>query len=49
MFGEDECCKANLNFMINYLKYKNYSKQVKVRIVNEYTLELIREYYVTIE
>ena len=44
VFGEDDCCKANLNFMINYLKEKGYSKKIKVNIVDEYTLDLIKEY-----
>lgn len=47
-FGEDDCCKANLTFMINYLKRKKYSKQIKVQIVDEYTLEIKKEYLVEI-
>ena len=46
MFGEDDCCKANLNFLLNYLKNKGYKKTLTVRIVNEYNLSLIREYKV---
>ena len=43
-FGEDDCCRANLAFIIGYLKSSGYAKPVRVRIVNEITLELIREY-----
>ena len=46
MFGEDDCCKANLNFMLNYLKDKGYKKTILVKIVDEYNLSLIREYKV---
>ena len=44
VFGEDDCCKANLNFMINYLKEKGYNKPIKVQIVDEYSLDLIKKY-----
>ena len=44
VFGEDDCCKANLNFVINYLKARGYDKKIKVNIVDEYNLEIIREY-----
>ena len=43
-FGEDECCKANLAFAIGYLKNKGYEKAIKVQILNEYNLDLIKEY-----
>ena len=46
VFGEDACCKSNLEFMINYLKYHNYKKEIKVRIVNEYDLTIIKEYII---
>lgn len=44
VFGEDDCCKANLNFMINYLKEKGYNKKIEVQIVDEYSLDLIKKY-----
>ena len=43
-FGNDACCKANLRFMIGYLKSKGYSRPVHVQIVNEYDLTLLEEY-----
>ena len=43
-FGEDECCAANLKFLIEYLKYKGYSKSITVQIVNEYNLQLLKAY-----
>jgi hypothetical protein len=43
-FGEDECCQANLKFMIEYLKKNNYKHKIKVNILNEDSLELIKEY-----
>ena len=43
-FGECECCKANLKFMIGYLKFIGYTKPIKIQILNEYNLELIKEY-----
>jgi len=43
-FGEDDCCRANLAFMIAYLKAIGYEKPIRVMIVNEITLEVIREY-----
>ena len=45
-FGGDECCKANMEFMIRYLKDKGYAKPIRVNIVDEYTLDLLNEYYV---
>ena len=45
-FGEDDCCRANLAFMLGYLQYKRYSHAVKVQILNEYTLALQREYFI---
>ena len=45
-FGGDECCKANMEFMISYLKDKGYAKPIRVNIVDEYTLDLLNEYYV---
>ena len=45
-FGDCECCKANLNFIIGYLKFNGYPNPIKVQIVNEYNLELIEEYIV---
>ena len=43
-FGECECCKANLKFMMEYLKFIGYTKPIKIQILNEYNLELIKEY-----
>ena len=48
VFGEDDCCKSNLNFLINYFKGKNYHKPLKVKIVNEYSLQLLNEYDVVL-
>ena len=45
-FGDDECCRANMEFMISYLKDKGYAKPIRVNIVDEYTLDLLNEYYV---
>ena len=45
-FGEDECCRANMEFMIGYLRGRGYSKALRVNIVNEYTLDLLNEYFV---
>ena len=43
-FGEDDCCKANLAFLLNYFKEHKYQKTLKIRIVDERSLEIIREY-----
>ena len=43
-FGEDERCKANLAFMIGYLKNRGYAKAIKVQILNEYDLDLLKKY-----
>ena len=43
-FGNDDCCKANLRFMLDYLQSKGYSRPVHVQIVNEYDLTLLEEY-----
>lgn len=48
-FGEDACCKANLKFLIEYLKYKGYSNTIYVQIVNEYNLEILKSYQVQIK
>lgn len=45
-FGEDDYCKANLNFMINYLRINNYKYRIRIKILNEDTLELIKEYMI---
>lgn len=45
-FGDDDCCNANLKFIINYLKYKHYSKKIKVQILDEYSLKIKKEYFV---
>ena len=45
-FGEDDCCKANCAFMLAYLKQKGYKKPIRVKVVNEITLEILREYTV---
>ena len=43
-FGECECCKKNLEFLTNYLLANGYAHAIKIRIVDELTLETIREY-----
>lgn len=43
-FGEDACCKANLGFLIGYLRKRDYSLPIQVRIVNEHNLGTVREY-----
>ena len=43
-FGDDECCRANLKFMIGYLRNKGYNEHLKVQIVDEYNLDLLDEY-----
>ena len=45
-FGEDECCRANMEFVIGYLKGKGYSQSLRVSIVDEYTLDILNEYFV---
>ena len=45
-FGDDECCRANMEFMISYLRGKGYAQPIRVNIVDEYTLDLLNEYYV---
>ena len=44
IFGEDACCRANLAFLLEYLKSRGYSRPVTVRIVDEYDLTVKREY-----
>ena len=43
-FGEDECCRANLQFLISYLKENGYPYPIRVMIVDELTLAVIRQY-----
>ena len=45
-FGEDECCRANMEFMIGYLRGKGYAGALRVNIVDEYTLDILNEYFV---
>ena len=45
-FGDDDCCRANLKFMTAYLKDRGYHGPIKVIIVDEYSLEVLREYCV---
>ena len=45
-FGEDDCCRANMEFVIGYLRGKGYAKALRVNIVDEYTLDLLNEYFV---
>ena len=47
-FGNDDCCKANLSFMINYLKTNGYKNKLLIQIVNEYDLSIIEEYYLNL-
>ena len=44
-FGDDACCRVNLAFMIGYLKAKGYSQPIQVQILNEYNLDLQKEYF----
>ena len=43
-FGNDDCCAANLKFMIGYLKSKGYPSAINVMIVDEYDLTVLEEY-----
>lgn len=43
-FGDDECCKANLEFMIGFLKSKKYSQPLRIQILDEYSLKIKNEY-----
>ena len=43
-FGDDECCKANLEFMVGYLRCKEYSQPIEVQILDEYNLKIKKEY-----
>ena len=43
-FGDDECCKANLEFMIGFLKNKKYSQPLRIQILDEYNLKIKNEY-----
>lgn len=45
-FGEDECCRANLRFMLDYLKSRGYKELLRVQIVDEYSLKILEEYSV---
>ena len=45
-FGDDECCRANLKFMIGYLRSKGYTEHLKIQIVDEYNLDLLNEYFI---
>ncbi|MBQ1878127.1 MAG: GNAT family N-acetyltransferase [Erysipelotrichaceae bacterium] len=45
-FGEDACCRANRDFMISYLKDNGYAFPIRVMIVDELTLAVIRKYIV---
>ena len=46
-FGEDKCCTFNLNFLLEYLKNLGYSKDIRVNIVNEYNLDILKEYVIS--
>ena len=45
-FGDDACCQANLAFTLGYLKNQGYAQRIQVQIVNEYNLDLQKEYFV---
>ena len=45
-FGTDTCCTFNLNFMLEYLKNIGYSKPIEVNIVDEYSLTILKKYYI---
>ena len=45
-FGEDDCCRANMEFVIGYLRGRGYARALWVNIVDEYTLDLVNEYFV---
>ncbi len=44
VFGDDDCCRANLAFLLGYLKERGYRGRIRVRIVDEYDLTVLREY-----
>ena len=46
VFGDDDCCRANLAFLLGYLKERGYRGRIRVRIVDEYDLTVLREYAV---
>lgn len=43
-FGTDACCKANLEFVIGWLKKKGYTKPLLIQLVDEYDLRVLKEY-----
>ena len=43
-FGTDACCKANLEFVIGWLKKNGYTKPIRVQLVDEYDLRVLEEY-----
>ena len=45
-FGEDECCRANMEFMVGHLNGRGYAKALRVNIVDEYNLNLLNEYFI---
>ena len=47
-FGDDECCRANMEFMSGYLRGRGYAQPLRVNIVDEYTLDLLNEYRVRV-
>lgn len=48
-FGEDDCCRANLDFLIHYLQAQGYKLPIQVRIVDEMDLQLKKEYQITLD
>ena len=44
VFGRDECCRANLEFMLGHLRYRGHDKPIQVKIVDEYDLTVLDEY-----
>ena len=47
-FGEDDCCQANLKFMVGYLRSRGYDRPIQIRIINEYDLTVLEEYQLDI-
>ena len=45
-FGNDDTCKANLVFLINYLRKNGYQSNIKVQIVDEISLDIKNEYII---
>ena len=45
-FGEDEFCKVNLKYLLEFLNQESYQGKIKINIIDEETYEILKEHFI---